>query len=75
MKTLEFNDLKRIGHTVTYDDEFTTFYVNVDLANITFLLLREILALKSYKITYEEDWDEETIVFYTDVPAEIYRSL
>ena len=75
MKTLEFKDLKRIGDTVTYDNGFTTFYVDVYFANIKFLLLREILALKSYKITFEGDWDEDTIVFNTDVPADVFKNL
>lgn len=75
MKTLEFKDLKRIADTVTYDNGFTTFYVNVNLANIKFLLLREILALKSYMITFEGDWDEDTIVFNTDVPADVFENL
>ena len=75
MKTLEFKDSKRIGDTVTYDNGFTTFYVDVHFANITFLLLREILALKSYKITFEGDWDEDTIVFNTDVPADVFKNL
>ena len=36
MKTFEFKDLKRIADTVTYDNGFTTFYVNVLITDIHF---------------------------------------
>lgn len=78
--TLEFADLKRIGHTIYNNEGLTSFLCNPQTSNIEFLFLREILALKGYKITSEVDfyWNSNAdtdIDFSTNLPFEIFEKL
>lgn len=79
MKTLEFNDIKRIGHTIYNNNYLTVFCCNPETSSIEFLFLREILAIKDYKIIdeiefYDENDDSE-IRFFTNLPFEIFENL
>ena len=78
--TLQFNDIKRIGHTIYNNEGLTVFICNPQTSNIEFLFLREILAIKGYEITSEKDfyWEENEdtdIEFSTNLPFEIFANL
>ena len=73
-------DIKRIGHTTYNENGNTAFICNGDTSNIEAILLRNILKDfgDEYKIVSEKDYegnDEFEIVFYTNLPFELYSSI
>ena len=81
MKTLEFKDLNRIGHTHYSEDDKLVICCDNKTVNIEFLLLREILSLKGYSIIEEAEFlinfetDEVETRFFTDCPFSVYEQL
>ena len=79
MKTLEFTDIKRIGHTSFDIEEGTAFICNLLTCNIESMLLREILHSTEYKIVEEEDfvWGKNICdwIIKTNIPYSVYQNL
>ena len=79
MKTLEFSDIKRIGHTSFDLEEGTAFICNSLTCNIESMLLREILHSTEYEIIEEEDflWGKNTWdwIIKTNIPFSVYSSI
>lgn len=77
---VSFEDICKIGNTISPNGEYTEFICNGDTYNIELILLRSILSIRGYKILSVDDFawphtDELDIIIRTDLPAEEFWSV
>jgi len=71
-------DIKKIGHTTYEEDGNTVIVCSIDTANIEEILLRSILKCfgDEYEIISSKDgYEDDDILFFTNLPFETYMSL